>query len=420
MTNLLNLFRTIWRRVFGRDQRQTPAQLPPKTFTVTARAKSSAVFRRGDALGMDYNLEGRPLHLEMHTRRKGEGGAFMGDLQVTAFAQADTPEEAAALVTRGREMAIIVSMAVNAAIGPLEPELVYETTEGVTERQFLQRFIPTDEMSYGDRVVPLDATAALLTKLAQHEHRDRAIRAISQYSEALLRWDQGNELLVLAHLFMGVEAIKKAAWRVEASRRGLSKEELAKEWGFDPAGRIRIDEYLDRTARLRLVFKGDAQHHKIAKDVSDSFEHGFENAGNLYKVAASALLPAATYLRECIIDLLDVPEEARRVLLGEPYCHARGPAGLEQYFRGLLIAPSGTRLAKEGHDHPFCVWQIEVEATPSEGGGHEYRHNPTMTVVIGEGVQLRPLNHEVWARGTFKPRSARELENGTQPEPPAS
>lgn len=377
-----------------------------KNYTITGRARSSVAFRAGDALGMDYDLEGRALHLEMHTRRKGANAEFMGDLQVTAFAEAESVEEAAALITRGREMAIMVSLATNCAIAPLEPELVYESTPGVEEREFFQRFVPEDQISYADRVVPLEATASLLTALALHEERDRLVRAISQYSEALQRWDNGNELLILSHLFMGVEAIKKVAWRAEVAARNIMKDDLASEWGYEKSGRFGVDEYLDRNARLKLVFQGDALHHRIAKDVSDSFEHGFANGGHLYKPAASAIVPTAKYLREAIIDLAKLPVEHRTVLLSSKYSSPRGPAGLEQYFRGKLIAPADERLAVDGQDHPYCIWQIEVVARRKEDGSHEYEHKPTMTAMIGSGVKLVPLNHEVWARGTFNPKSA--------------
>lgn len=359
---------------------------------------------------MSYNLAGRRLELEMHTRRHGANGAFFGDLQVTARTEADTIEEAVADVIRGREMAIIVAVAVNAAIAPLEAELAYETTEGIEDREFFQRFVPQDEISYADRVVPIDATAAVLTAVARHPQRDRLVRAIMQYSEALQRWDDGNELLVLAHLFMGVEAIKKACWRVELANRCMTKEELASKWGFEPDNRLRIDEFLDKEARLRLVFRGDALHHRIAKDVSDKFEHGFENGGKLFKPAASALIPSATYLRDAILELLNLPEKHLSKLKSETYSNPRGPAGLEQYLRGRLIAPAGERLAADGQEHPFCFWQVEVEAHRRQDGTHEYEHKPTLTAVIGPGVTLQPLQHEVYARGTFKPMSAGEAQ----------
>ena len=383
---------------------------PMKHYVITARAQASVAFPVGQSLAMDYGFPGRVLHLEMHTRRKGEDGAYMGDLQVTGRTLAESIEEAAALVTRGREMAIMVALATNCAISPLEAELVYEVTPDTDEREFFQRFVPDDQISYADRVVPMDATSALLSCIAQHSHRDRLVRAISQYSEALSRWENGSELLSLSHLFMGVEAIKKACWRNYAIEHKMAKEEIANQWGFKDGGRLTIDDFLDQEARIRLVFKNDRKHHRIAKDTSDSFEHGFANGGGLFKAAAASLVPTANYLREAIIDISGLEPEHRETLLGDKYSSPRGPAGLEQYFRGVLKAPVGVRLAADDQDHPFCIWQIEINARKTAEGTHEYEHKPTMTPIIGPGVTLQPLNHEVWARGTFKPKPASDAE----------
>lgn len=387
-----------------------------KNYTVTGRAKASAIFPAGQALAMDYDFGDRRLHLEMHTRRKGRDGAVIGDLQVTAYAEAASIEEAAAQITRGREMAIIVSLASNAAIAPLEAELVYETTAGAEEREYFQRFVPEDDISYAGRSVPIEATAALLSAIAKHEERDRLIRAISQYSEALQNWENGSELLALSHLFMGMEAIKKACWRAEIARRGIPKEKLASEWGFLADGRMRVDEFLDQNARLRIAFKGDAEHHRIAKDVSDSFEHGFANGGDLFKPAASSLVPTGTYLREAIISLAELPKEHHATLLGETYRDPQGPAGLEHYFRAHLIGPIDAQLAADGQDHPYCIWEIEIEARLTEEGSHQYEFKPKLTPIIGADIKLQPLNHEVWARGAFKPKSATENKEGGSPQ----
>lgn len=380
-----------------------------KTYTVTGRAKSSVAFRQGDSLAANYVLDGRRLHLVLATRRKGANGEFMGDLQVTGYVEAESVDEAIAHITRGREMAAILSVATNSAIAPLEGELAYETTPGVEEREFFQRFVPEDDLSYADRVVPLDASCALLTAIAHHHERDRLVRAICQYAEALDHWENGNELLVVAHLFMGVEAIKKTAWRAEMASRNLTKEALAADWGFEEGGRLRVDEFLDRTARVRLVFQGDAEHHRIAKDVSDNFEHGFANSGKLWKPAASAIVPTAKYLRDAILRLSGMGTDERAVLEGDAFADPRGPAGLEQYFHGKLLAAPGAQLAPDGQEHPHCIWEIEVFARRSESGGHEYEHKPKMTAMIGPEVKLQPMKNEVYARGKFKPAAAGQV-----------
>lgn len=380
-----------------------------KQYVAIGRAKASVIFGDGDLLGLDYNLSGRRLHIEMGTRRLGTDREVIGDLQVIAISEADNVEEAAALLTRGREMALMVSLATNAYIGPVEGELVYETSSTNGEHEFFQRFMPADTLSYADRALPLDATSSLIEATVNHPQRNRLIRGMSQYSLALSYWETGNELLALSHLFMGVEAIKTAYWRHLIAAQNITMEGLATDWGFQNSGRIKLVDYLNREARIRGVFRGDTLHHQIAKKVSDSFEHGFANGGELYAKAASTLMPTAAHLRNAMLQILEVPEPHLSVLLGDKFSQPRGPAGIEQYFRGVLIAPEGTRLAAPGYDHPFCHWEIEIEAKrDEERRSTVYTHNPKMTAMIGEGVMLRPTGTEVFGRGTFAPASAAE------------
>jgi hypothetical protein len=378
-----------------------------KEYIFTARAKASAIIPFGEGLDMDFLTAGRRLNLKMFTRRVGPGGSTLGDLTVIGRAEAETLEDAATQVTRAREMAMFVSIASNAMIGDLEPEHVYEVTPGVTERDFLQRFIPADELSYADRSVPVGATAAFIFALTNHAERDRLIRAISQYSDALARWQSGNELSALSHLFMGVEAIKTACWRDEISRRGISAETLAIEWGFDGAERLRLEQFLDQNARVRLVFEGDREHHRIAKKVSDDFEHGFQNAGKLFAPSRGALVPTARYLRKAILKMVGMDATDEATLLGDRYLEPRGPAQLEMYLRGKLIG-DGTILAEDGYDHPFCDWNLNIETTRNEDGSHSSKFSPKLTVRIAEKMTFKPTKMEVFARGVFNPPSATE------------
>jgi hypothetical protein len=383
-----------------------------KHYTVIARAPASAAFCHGNAIAMNYDIDGVPLYLEMTSRLIGPEGQSLGDLQVTARAQAESIEEAMKLVTRAREMALMVGIAANAHIAPFEGEIAYETTPGIEEREYFQRFMPADSLCYADRVIPCDAAAAVIEAMAHHPERDRIIRGMSQYALALSYWESGNELLALSHLFMGVEALKTAAWRQLLTRRECSRDELAAEWGHRPDGRIDIHTYLDREARIRLVFRNDQIHHQIAKEVSDSFEHGFANGGTLWSKASSTLRPTAEHLRHCILGMLNLPTDHLECLIGERYSHPRGPAGIDQYFYAKLLAPAGVNLSAEGHDHPFCLWEIEIDARRRKvDGTHQYVHNRKMTAIIGADVRLQPLNEKVFMRGSYSPKSAGELRN---------
>jgi hypothetical protein len=111
-----------------------------------------------------------------------------GDFAVVVEAEAETVDEAATWVTVGRELASVISVAANAAIAPLKAELVYDITPGKLEREFFQRLEPADQGTLSSRTVPMEPSSALLSAIGAHIERNRLLRAVMQYNEALLRW----------------------------------------------------------------------------------------------------------------------------------------------------------------------------------------------------------------------------------------
>lgn len=343
-----------------------------------------------------------------------------GDLMVVVEIEASSTLEAFTWLTVGRELASIISVATNAAIAPIKGELVYDITHGKTDRELFQRFVPGDEITFSSRTVPIDATFAVLEAIATSEHRNRLVRAITQYNEALLRWELGSELLVVSHLWMGVEAITKAYLRVHLEKKGASEAELANEWGFKPkGGYLEQEKFLRTEARVRLVCQGDALHHKIARKVSDSFEHGLENGGALFGPARDALMPIARYLRAAILEVARVPKEHQQTLFTDPYARPRGLGGFEQYFRTTLRGDS-EELAHEGRDHPCCDWQYTIKAATfdSETGLYSYTPDHTMTARIGQEIKMVGGTLEVWDAGHFTPESAAEKAAKEAPQAP--
>lgn len=207
---------------------------------------------------------------------------------------------------------------------------------------------------------------------------------------------------------MGVEAIKKAYLRLHLERQGVSEPELAREWGFKPkGGYMEQEKFLNSEARLRLVCQGDALHHRIAREVSDSFEHGLANGGALFARAKDALMPIARYLREAILSVAEVPDEHRQTIQADPYARPRGLGGLEQYFRTKLVGDS-EELAAEGYDHPCCDWQQKIKSVTLDPEIWRYSYTPehTLTARIGENLKMVGGNLEAWDAGHFTPESA--------------
>jgi len=209
------------------------------------------------------------------------------------------------------------------------------------------------------RFVDVPRTAALIGAVETSKEKHRLIRAISQYSEALKSWRPGAELLAVSHLFMGVESLKKAAWRHLVSAQGISARQLGAQWGFDENGRMNLDTFLDAEARVRLIFSANQECHQLAKYVSDHFEHGFSNAGELHTKARNCVIPTARHLREAIFSLLSLEMDTLHVFTSD-YAEPRGPARLEQYFFAELMG-GGEKLAAEGSEYPICLWRSSFD-----------------------------------------------------------
>jgi len=334
---------------------------------------------------------------------RGYSVKVAGDLWMDGQGESESVESAAAEFSNiGRDLSAIVSLVMNAAIGPLAPEVVLEVTPGLTRRPFFQRFVPADEVAMSSRFIDGEAVIRVVELAASHPEKDRLTRAVSQYAEALNRWSAGAEVPILAHLFMGVEAIKTAMWRQVLRDTGKTKAELADEWGYDRSRRLTIDQFLNETARARLVFKNDPILKK-AKQVSDSFEHGFVNAGKLYKPARDSLMKTAGYLRSAILELAGVDSVERQRLL-DTYSTPRGLGSLEMYWRSTLVGEA-EHLGPPGGEYPMFSWQMAIEEATFDEETDKYSFKPrtTMTAHAAQGLTFEGGTFEVWDAGTFTP-----------------
>lgn len=381
-------------------------------YRVIGRAPATVIFRQGDSIEVPYTRDEKSAKVVISTRYLNAGFEIPvpGDLMVVVDAEADSATEAYTWLTVGRELASVISIATNAAIKPIEGEVAYDITPGKKKREMFQRFIEGEKIAFTSRSVPMNETMDLFEAIVSSKHRDRLLRAIAQYNEALLRWSLGNELLVMSHLWMGVEAITKAYLRHHIEKHQITEADLADEWGYSPkGGYMKQEQFLTSEARVRLVCQGDALHHKIARQVSDYFEHGLENFGKLFEPARDALVPIACYLREAIFTVAGMSTDGRKTLLEVPYARPRGPGGFEQYFRTTLVGDS-EELCPEDSDYPYCDWHFKIASATfsSETGLYSYKPDNKITARIGKDVKLVGGTLEVWDAGYFKPESAAE------------
>jgi hypothetical protein len=116
---------------------------------------------------------------------------------------------------------------------------------------------------------------ALLRGIESHSGKAQLMRALAQYNGALDNWSFGSETLCVAHLFMGLEALKSTALDHHLLQSGLTEQQLADAWGYVKDKRKTAREFLIHETRSRILFDGDDECHRRAKAISDKFEHGF-------------------------------------------------------------------------------------------------------------------------------------------------
>jgi hypothetical protein len=356
---------------------------------------------------INYELDGSPIQLHFRTRYLQWGFSTLvpGDLWLDAVGEADRLEIAVSRFTNaGRAMAEIMSLCANACTALLEPEVAFELAHSEAKREYFQRLVPSDGFAYTSRFVDIESTIALIGSIARNVEKDRIMRSVSHYSEALRNWGMGNELRTLSQLFLGIEAIKTASWRFEAVALGLSKDELAKKWGYDEKLRLTLDAFMDRHARINLIFKGDKDLHKAAKAVSDSFEHGYENFSALYQPAGQALVKTAACLREEIVRVTGVDASAREKILGDQFARPKGKAAQDTYIKGTLVGEVDDPAAS-GTTYPYLDWENKLTNVSFDQETQKYSFKPNMQFKanLAEGVALTDIRFEIWDGSFFMP-----------------
>ena len=298
----------------------------------------------------------------------------------------------------------IIVLGVNATMGRLEPELGFDASADKNEHEFFQSFMPDWPLfPFSGRKIDVQAIDALVKAVGSHSERRRIMRAIAQYTEALRAWRLGNEIPCLAHLYMGVEAISKAVSREYLKRIGKTEDELAVHWGISK--RTLENEY-----RRRLVFQGDNDTFDTARKVRDTFVHSLADFGDIHKPAQEVIIKTSAYLRQSIINLMDLTETDRSQLLCDDYNIARGPITLLRFLRGELIGMPD-QLAAEDQSYPILTWTSKLKRVAvGANGKYGFQTEENVTPKLGAGVQFRPQRYEVWDGSVFEQQSGPSIE----------
>ena len=278
-----------------------------------------------------------------------------------------------------------VALAANAWHGLVNLHLVFDSSAGDRERDFVQNWI-ADEVGLPRqaRLVQPDLLARVITAISNvpDEEQGRLRRAIRQYTDALQYWRGGDELYALSHLWMGVEAITIPIMDREVIRRGLSDRKAL------PRGEH--ERYPDAWVRRELIFHGDLQTYQLAKKASDGFEHGYTAIVDAHENAVACLLKTAHFLRKAILSLAALSDEDRRALDEKPYATPAKTDGFERMIFGTISSPEA-EVAAAGQQYPHVRWAFQLkdfEILPD--GGSKMRVTQNITPFIGASAKFSP------------------------------
>lgn len=306
-------------------------------------------------------------------------------LHVEVSGTAPSLPEAIDAFTEVAELVVpILCTVVNAPIAQLQPELGYDATPGIKDREYFQQYLVWPSRKPLDpRPVDNDHLKGVLLHLPHAPRNDRVHRAMSYYHQAMLVWIPGAELIPMSFIWMGIEAMTPVVRDQHLVTSGLSRKGLLTSWktelkAFDPE------------VRKRLIFGGDRSLYDMTREVSDGLEHGYEDFTTLRAKASKAFIPAARALRSAILTHCGAPEEIVASMLSPvrtdpfPLFHAKR-------ILATLHAPTDT-LSKPDQLYPYLDWSssmVEVPTPESEDPGVTFQDK--LTLNAAEGVTVSDI-----------------------------
>jgi len=307
-----------------------------------------------------------------------------------------SPDLETALNTFGSSaqmMLPILVITMNAPIGSPDLEIAFETTAGREERDYFQQFVREPRFSpIIPRKMNNSLILAVLGALERNPEHERLRRAMGYYAHALEQWrGPGTELVVLASIYMGMEAMTPVELRAELAARSLTAQQPADSWGIDL-------KLLDSTVRKRLLFENDQVTYEKAKKASDGFEHAYRPFPELHEDAKEVLQKATGYLRAAIVRRLGLEPPLTAQLLAPPY---DTPFYLHfaKYLRGKLVGVKDNAAAP-GQLYPIMLWSSTVtEITTPDNQDPGISFTDTISPRLADGVAFAGISFELWGSG---------------------
>jgi hypothetical protein len=366
-------------------------------YVVALRGPSSALLPRDQPLQLTVNTASGIAEFTVNTRFVSSGFAdpVPRGLWVDARGKAQSLNIALnEFANIANFLSSFLALTTNAKIGELQPELGYHATPGMKRREYFQQSLPegpgTIQMArQGNPQVTLD----LIRLVNSHPDSELLQRAVVQYGQALEHWRPGREVATVAHLWMGLEALTPLI-RHQTCRDLRIPEE---KWKSDWRAAVEADDSLkDSRIRRDVLFQGDDETYRNAKEAMDGYEHGFMAFTAVRDQAAAARDQTASYLRTAIVTLSGLDKEKRDVLFSPEYVDPFDAVPISKYLRGTLISDTD-ELAAPGQVYPILTWSTKlVDLSRTTDGQYKARFKERYIAQLGKGVAFEARSLEMW------------------------
>jgi hypothetical protein len=372
----------------------TPS-LGSSEYIVLLRSRSGARVRLGYYVDLSDFPDGRggQVQVRISTRWEDLGLDCPVPRELWMAIRCTAPGVDAAVLSAANAasaIAMIVSFCVNAVVEPPALHLVFNSTPGLSRREFMEVFLPDEGgLPRTGRWVDADSLFGFGQAAFASSEAQRVFRALAQYQAALRYWNTGSRVLVLAHLYIACEVLTKAIQRVHQARLGLTEIDHARLLGVDVTQsnwRMMAENF----ARREYIFEGDRQVYDAARTASNEFEHGMADLGGVRQAADRVTRELFDLVRSAILSVVPSLDQTITDQL-----MSKGPVDVSPLYKqvtGYIVSEGQSdplNLGLAGELYPALRWRSGIKACRLEDDTLVFEPDETMTVQFGPRTQIR-------------------------------
>lgn len=346
-----------------------------------------------------------PIQLTFRTRYSNEGheSAIPRELWIEARGTAISLKAAINAYWKAAAGSIaLIAFVANAGIGELQVDLAFDATPGHHTRQMFKNFVVGDVgLPRPGRHTDIQTIVDLVTSINSlpAEEGNAIHQALVFYSMALTHWVAGQETFVLSYLNQGVEALTPVILRQYKNQTGLTRDQLAKQWGVDQewnniSNGAKITR-LKSAARLNLIFHGDGATYTEARKVRNGFQHAIAPFTTIRQFATASRDKSMEYLRGAIVDLAGVSAATRDVIMIGKYFQPLGWFKAVDYH-WIELETEVDDVASPEYQYPDLFIKRELSSFSSDGKNMTFAPTYTYQARVADGVTLKIVGHELF------------------------